>query len=367
MFGVALRHVRLLSGFALGASQDVCKAGSGCNFPALEGFPVKVPMYCTQGAKDHYIGEGTMDFTNYRWKDCWKFLTSGTITDMALLYWHSNMETTVQMHDARALEAAEGLSKRDFFHKHGFVLLDHRSEMLAEDWLASEYSPLKAQDSGRGTAKPDFTEGETPVKQKYNAEIQELLKTVLPSAMEFQAPVRGIQRGPDSAYEKLYGAVVHTDFPVEYDLFRETNGWLGCDDHIRHFEATDAASYFVMNFWRPIFPMKGPVMSTPLAMLHPMTLDYKDFVRVDLMGQFPDGQTYLHVRYRPEHKWFYYPNMTTDEVLIWKQAHFVKGEQKSRMPVPHVSFDLPDAPKEAEPRSSFEHRVAVFCRTSDGQ
>ena len=41
----------------------------------------------------------------------------------------------------RRLEAAEGLSKREFFAKHGFVLLPHKSAMTAEDWLASESRP----------------------------------------------------------------------------------------------------------------------------------------------------------------------------------------------------------------------------------
>ena len=68
--------------------------------------------------------------------------------------------------------------------------------------------------------------------------------------------------------------------------------------------------------------MQGPVKSTPLAILHPSTLDYHDLVTVDLIGgQFPEGQTYLHVRYQPRHKWFYYSDMATDEVLVWKQAH----------------------------------------------
>ena len=41
------------------------------------------------------------------------------------------------IHDARVLEAGEGLSKAEFFHKFGFVLLDHESRMSASDWLES--------------------------------------------------------------------------------------------------------------------------------------------------------------------------------------------------------------------------------------
>jgi hypothetical protein len=321
-------------------------------------------LYCGQNAKDRYVGEANADFTR-RAKDYWKFLTSGTFWDMAHMYWNSE-ERSVPMHDARALEAAEGLSKREFFHKHGFVLLDHKSAMTAEDWIGSAYVPLTAHDSGTGSAKPDFTEGDTPVKLKYTPESEELIEDLLPSAKEFSSPVRGIQRGPGGAYEKVYASVVHTDFPVDYEVFRNTNKWLGCSEHIERFESSDIASYFVINLWRPILPMKGPVQSTPLALLHPRTLDYDDFVNVELLGgQFPDGQTYLHVRYKPEHKWFFYPDMTTDEVLVWKQAHFVKGERMSRAAIPHTAFKNPHA-KDTEPRCSFEHRVSVFCASADG-
>eukprot|EP00929_Paragymnodinium_shiwhaense_P054330 TRINITY_DN27227_c0_g1_i8.p1 TRINITY_DN27227_c0_g1~~TRINITY_DN27227_c0_g1_i8.p1 ORF type:complete len:357 (+),score=31.89 TRINITY_DN27227_c0_g1_i8:53-1072(+) len=310
-------------------------AGGAFEFPDVGSVTVKIPMYCGPGAKDHYVGEANADFTK-RATDYWKFLTSGTVMDMLLLYWHSREDRSVEMYDARALEAAEGLSKRDFFHKHGFVLLDHQTAMNAQDWRDSEYIPLKSHDSGKGSARPAFTQGATPVREKYNKEIPELLKDLLPSATEFKAPVRGIRRGPGGAYEKMYASVVHTDVPVDYETFRHTNRWLGCSEHIQHFEETNAASFYVINLWRPILPMTGPVKSTPLAMLHPRTLHYDDFVRVDLLGgQFPDGQSYLHVRYRPEHRWFYYPDMTTNEVLVWKQAHFVKGENMSRAATPH--------------------------------
>ena len=53
-------------------------------------------------------------------------------------------------------------------------------------------------------------------------------------------------------------------------------------------------AYFCINLWRFLatgstHEMKGPVRSTPLAMLHPETLEYDDFVKVNLIGgQFPE-------------------------------------------------------------------------------
>eukprot|EP01052_Picozoa_sp_SAG31_P046779 SAG31_NODE_9081_length_1338_cov_1.680387_2_plen_95_part_00 len=67
--------------------------------------------------------------------------------------------------------------------------------------------------------------------------------------------------------------------------------WLGYADQIQRFESSSAAAYFVINLWRPVLPMVGSEKSTPLAILHPMALVYKDFAKVELVGgQFPEGQ-----------------------------------------------------------------------------
>ena len=53
------------------------------------------------------------------------------------------------------------------------------------------------------------------------------------------------------------------------------------------------------------------------------------------------GQMYLNLKENPKHKWYYYPNMTTDEVLVFKQAHFRKGQVEGDMPTPHMAICVP--------------------------
>ena len=76
-------------------------AGSAVDLPALEGVSAKIPMYLSRSARDRYVGHADADFTQ-RASDYWKFLTGGTVLDMAHLYWHSDTKT-VQMHDARGM------------------------------------------------------------------------------------------------------------------------------------------------------------------------------------------------------------------------------------------------------------------------
>jgi len=58
-----------------------------------------------------------------------------------------------------------------------------------------------------------------------------------------------------------------------------------------------------------------------------------------------------------KHQWYYYPNMRTDEVLVFKQVHFVKGQEVGRMPVFHTGFRPGEGAADAEARCSFEYRV----------
>jgi hypothetical protein len=56
-----------------------------------------------------------------------------------------------------------------------------------------------------------------------------------------------------------------------------------------------------------------------------------------------------------------------DEVIALRQFELVKGapEDGPHRCVFHTAFDLPGAPKAAEPRESCEYRVPVFRRPKD--
>src|SRR6201999_1851216 len=65
----------------------------------------------------------------------------------------------------------------------------------------------------------------------------------------------------------------------------------------------------VINLWRPI---RGPLRDSPLAMCDASTGAAADLVASDLIYPNRSGETYS-VRFNPEHRWFYIPEMTTDE------------------------------------------------------
>jgi hypothetical protein len=61
-------------------------------------------------------------------------------------------------------------------------------------------------------------------------------------------------------------------------------------------------------------------------------------------------------RYRPEHRWWYFSNMTRDEVLLFK---FFDSDHAGAWRCPHTAF-FDDSLPDARPRSSIEIRTIAF-------
>ena len=61
------------------------------------------------------------------------------------------------------------------------------------------------------------------------------------------------------------------------------------------------------------------------------------------------------VVHNPAHRWLWFPNMTRDQVVVFRSSDSLFG-----MPVPHVAFDYPVAPSDAVPRASIEMRAVAY-------
>jgi hypothetical protein len=112
----------------------------------------------------------------------------------------------------------------------------------------------------------------------------------------------------------------------------------------------------VINLWRPI---RGPVRDAPLAMCDGTTVAKGDLVASDLIYPNRRGETYS-VKYNPNHRWFYFPEMTPDEALLLK-CYDSADDGRTRFG-PHTAFTDPTTPVDAAPRESIELRALVFHR-----
>lgn len=109
----------------------------------------------------------------------------------------------------------------------------------------------------------------------------------------------------------------------------------------------------IINLWRPI---RGPVRDFPLALCDAATVAFDDLVAAEHVYRDRIGETY-QVLWRPAHRWFYVPEMRTDEALLIKC--FDSRTDVARF-APHTAFVDPTTPADAPPRVSIEVRTLVF-------
>jgi hypothetical protein len=112
--------------------------------------------------------------------------------------------------------------------------------------------------------------------------------------------------------------------------------------------------FAVVNVWRPII---GPLLSAPLALCDARTIDAADFIATDLRYPNRTGEIYS-VAFNPKQRWFYFPRMRRDEVVLIKCYDSAK-DGRARFTA-HGAFDDPTTPAGAPPRESIEARTIAF-------
>jgi len=112
------------------------------------------------------------------------------------------------------------------------------------------------------------------------------------------------------------------------------------------------------NVWRAITP---PPQDFPLAVCDARSIRADDEVTVtaiteELQGDIVhDTMSYVH---NPAHRWYYFPDMTIDEVIVFKSGD---SDPTGAVRVAHTAFKDPTCPPGVPTRASVEMRaLAVF-------
>ena len=113
------------------------------------------------------------------------------------------------------------------------------------------------------------------------------------------------------------------------------------------------------NLWRAVSP---PPQDIPLAVCDATSVVAADEVTVTAVTTTRSSGDLRHdttgYRYNPRHRWHYYPDMTIDEVIVFK-AHDSDHNRSCR--VPHSAFDHPRSEPGTPTRASVEARgLAIF-------
>lgn len=111
--------------------------------------------------------------------------------------------------------------------------------------------------------------------------------------------------------------------------------------------------FAIVNVWRPI---RGPLQEAPLALCDASSTVESDFHVSQLIYPSRAGETY-GVAFSPRHRWFYFPDMSRDEALLFKC--YDSDPVRARF-TPHSAADDPRGLAQPQPRESIEVRTLAF-------
>ena len=112
--------------------------------------------------------------------------------------------------------------------------------------------------------------------------------------------------------------------------------------------------FIQVNAWRAF---GTPVKRAPLALADARSVRPQDLKPALLDYGERQGEVY-ELAYNYGQRWFYYPEMTQDEVILIK-GHDSARDGRGRLS-PHTAFDDPTTPDDAPPRLSMEVRAFAF-------
>ena len=108
------------------------------------------------------------------------------------------------------------------------------------------------------------------------------------------------------------------------------------------------------NFWRPL---KRRVEEKPLAMCDVTSSTPRDFLTMKLRYRERTGEIFV-LRHSPEHRWWYFPQMTPEQVVLLK-TYDSETDGRARF-LGHSAFDDPNTAPDAPTRESIEVRTIAF-------
>jgi hypothetical protein len=190
------------------------------------------------------------------------------------------------------------------------------------------------------------------VKRAYYPEVEQLLKesTGAEAVLVFDHTFRS-QRKFQERTKGVREPVrrVHNDYTVK-------SGPQRVRDLLERDEAEARLKRRVaeVNVWRPI---SGPVEEYPLAVCDAQSIAQSDLIPTDLIYRDRLGEIY-NFAYSPRHRWFYFPKMQREEVILIK-CYDSAEDGRARFTA-HTAFDDPTTPPSAPSRESIEARALIF-------
>ena len=234
------------------------------------------------------------------------------------------------------------------YRTHEVDIHDAREQLPAPDLDAEGFMLLN-----HSSAVSDFYD-DAALVSTYHAELIDFLKRVT-GARRVEV-FDDTRRSSSVSKQRQHGArdpanIVHNDYTHESGPRRLADFFSDSPD-----EASKLMQrrFSIVNAWRPI---GAPVTDYPLVLCDATTVRSDDLVAVERRGEDRTGELQVAL-HQPEQRWYYYPRMNRDEVLLFK-TYDSALDGRTRF-TPHSSCKDPRAPRDAPPRESLETRCLLF-------
>lgn len=195
------------------------------------------------------------------------------------------------------------------------------------------------------SAVSDFRD-ENGVRAGYYPQIRSLIKDLTGAHHVFMLQ-HLVRTESTASFNNAYARFIHCDYSANdaSNMARRTLERNGIDPRL-----AEAWQFAWFNAWQPF---DREVQQNPLTLIDVTSLAGGDIVDYFYTGYGNDGRSSMPT-FNPRHRFFYFPRMRTDEVMIFKQGDTRPGLAQM---CPHTSFDDPTAPGDALGRRSIETRV----------
>tara|TARA_R110002110_G_scaffold85816_2_gene223540 strand:- start:128276 stop:129139 length:864 start_codon:yes stop_codon:yes gene_type:complete len=194
----------------------------------------------------------------------------------------------------------------------------------------------------------------------YTPEIEKLVATIAGTseAVVFDHT----RRSTDASHREKYGSrdpvpAPHSDYDDSSARQRMRDKFGdGADERLQ-------GRFAIVNVWRS---MSGPVEQWPLTVCDSRSID-DDFlistqreapIRPEPSFEYARPSATRHAAYDANHRWYYFPRMTRNEVLLFKNYDtLTDGTARFAL---HSAFEDPDTPSDPAPRETIETRAFLF-------
>jgi hypothetical protein len=231
-------------------------------------------------------------------------------------------------HELKPMEVRNGrlVTDRLSLDEQGFVLVEHKTK------VADFFNPRQLE-------SVYYPEVELLIKEQSGASRVVIFDHTLRSGNEAEREEKLIREPVLSA---------HNDYTE----------WSG-PNRVREILPNEAEEllkhrFAIIQVWRAI---NQPIQANPLAIADGKSVAMEDLIVAERRYPHRVGQTY-RLKYSPNHRWFYFPEMRRDEALVFK-VYDSEKDGRARF-TPHTSFNDPASPPNAPPRQSIEVRALAF-------